>query len=258
MVLYHNITLRDFVAGLEHTSEMNPFFSLPAVELMHQEGREDIDYALSLVREAIVLYEEREGIPQERSKRAIPFFRQGSRMLIGPEIGLHILTLSESALADSLKEEPMLCLELDYQQLGMLCLLEDYSLVSCKRDRDAMTARFMEQLSNEYDTFFFDAEHTGFTANSRFFSLLQEACLEVLSGREDTKMWRLVARIAPEEASYRYDRGDLVPYLPIRLPVACLNRIHLMGQADQPLLFGTLNGFLKSKKLPAERLLDLV
>ena len=37
----------------------------------------------------------------------------------------------------------------------------------------------------------------------------------------------------------------------------CLKRVYLEDFRRQPLLFGTLNGFLKSKGLPAEQLLNL-
>ena len=51
---------------------------------MHIVPQEEIEYGLSLLRESIGLYEERKGIPVEKSKKAMPFFRQDSRMLVGP------------------------------------------------------------------------------------------------------------------------------------------------------------------------------
>lgn len=40
---------------------------------MHIVPQEEIEYGLSLLRESIGLYEERKGIPVEKSKKAMPF-----------------------------------------------------------------------------------------------------------------------------------------------------------------------------------------
>ena len=117
---------------------------------------------------------------------------------------------------------------------------------------------FTAQLEKEYDTFFFDEEHTGFTPDSRFFSMLCNACLEVKQPSSvGDKEWRLASLQATDEVLYRYEHGNLIPYVPISMPVDCLKRVYLEDFRRQPLLFGTLNGFLKSKGLPAEQLLIL-
>ena len=41
---------------------------------MHIVPQEEIEYGLSLLRESIGLYEERKGIPVEKSKKAMPIF----------------------------------------------------------------------------------------------------------------------------------------------------------------------------------------
>ena len=154
--------------------------------------------------------------------------------------------------------EPSLVLELDYQSLGELCLFENYSLLSCKYEKEPILNHFTAQLEKEYDTFFFDEEHTGFTPDSRFFSMLCNACLEVKQPSSvGDKEWRLASLQATDEVLYRYEHGNLIPYVPISMPVDCLKRVYLEDFRRQPLLFGTLNGFLKSKGLPAEQLLNL-
>lgn len=258
MVLYCRVSLNSFVESMEKTSGPGSSFTIPAVGLMHLVPPEEIEYGLSLLRESIGLYEERKGIPVEKSKQAMPFFRQDSRMLVGPEIGMYVIPLYERPGNPRHSAEPSLVLELDYQSLGELCLFENYSLLSCKYEKEPVLNHFMAQLEKEYDTFFFDEEHTGFTPSSHFFSMLCNACLEVKhpSSIED-KEWRLALLRSPEEASYRYECGNLIPYLPVTLPVECLRRVYLEEFQRQPLLFGTLNGFLKSKGLPAEQLLNL-
>ncbi|MDD2952702.1 MAG: hypothetical protein PHC95_06020 [Parabacteroides sp.] len=262
MVLYYRISLSSFVESLEKTSGPDSFFTIPAKGLMHIVPQEEVEYGLSLLRESIGLYEERKGIPMEKSKKAMPFFRQDSRMLVGPEIGMYVISLYEKPGEPSepaRSAEPSLVLELDYQSLGELCLFENYSLLSCKYEKEPILNHFTTQLEKEYDTFFFNEEHTGFTPDSRFFSMLCNACLEVRhpSSMGD-KEWRLALLRSPEEASYRYEPGgSLIPYVPVSLPAECLRRVHLEAFQRQPLLFGTLNGFLKSKGLPAEQLLNL-
>ena len=83
---------------------------------MHIVPQEEIEYGLSLLRESIGLYEERKGIPVEKSKKAMPFFRQDSRMLVGPEIGMYVIPLYEEPGEPAQSAEPSLVLELDYHR----------------------------------------------------------------------------------------------------------------------------------------------
>ena len=186
---------------------------------MHIVPQEEIEYGLSLLRESIGLYEERKGIPVEKSKKAMPFFRQDSRMLVGPEIGMYVIPLYEKPGEPARYAEPSLLLELDYQSLGELCLFENYSLLSCKYEKEPILNHFTAQLEKEYDTFFFDEEHTGFTPDSRFFSMLCNACLEVKQPSSvGDKEWRLASLQATDEVLYRYEHGNLIPYVPISMP----------------------------------------
>lgn len=155
MVLYCRVSLNAFVESFRTTSGPDSFFTLPAKGLMHIVPQEEIEYGLSLLRESIGLYEERKGIPVEKSKKAMPFFRQDSRMLVGPEIGMYVIPLYEEPGEPARSAEPSLVLELDYQSLGELCLFENYSLLSCKYEKEPILNHFTAQLEKEYDTFFF-------------------------------------------------------------------------------------------------------
>lgn len=250
--------MQTFVKSLEQTAGMKSSFTLPATGLMHQISEEEVDYGLSVLRESILAFERAKGIPAEHSKAEMPFFRQDSRVLVGPEIGLFMLPLYERLVERPLDKEPTLVLSLDYQALGEHCLFENLSLLPTKTEKEPIVRHFMAQLETEYDKFFYDAENTGFTYDSRFFSLLCNACLEIKRPQPNAlKEWRLAALRSPEEASYRYEQGNLVPFIPIELPVTCLKQVYLEDYQKQPLLYGTLNGFLKSKGLPAEQLLNL-
>ena len=111
MVLYCRVSLNAFVESFRTTSGPDSFFTLPAKGLMHIVPQEEIEYGLSLLRESIGLYEERKGIPVEKSKKAMPFFRQDSRMLVGPEIGMYVIPLYEEPGEPARSAEPSLVLQ---------------------------------------------------------------------------------------------------------------------------------------------------
>lgn len=75
-------------------------------------------------------------------------------MLVGPEIGMYVIPLYEKPGEPARSAEPSLVLELDYQSLGELCLFENYSLLSCKYEKEPILNHFTAQLEKEYDTFF--------------------------------------------------------------------------------------------------------
>ena len=257
MKLYHRMTLKAFVEAWESVQGMDSSFRLETVEMMHHVPAAEIDYSLWLLRKAIQASETAHEIPEERSKREMPFFREGTRMLIGPERGTFISSCREEPYPDE-SFEPTVMLELDYKALAEHCLFENLSLLSCKYDKDAFLAFLLPQLEREYDKVFFDAEHTGFKSDSHFFTLLRLVCLEGCEPQKAAeKEWRLVTTCLNEEAHYRYEAGDLIPYMEVELPVSCVRRFTLLDQSRQPLLLGTLNGFLKSKGLPVAQLLGL-
>lgn len=269
MELYQRIALETFVKGWEPGGS-GEFWSLPAVHLMYAVPSREIDYGLSLLRRAIGTYEEKKGILPGASKRDMPFFRENRRMLVGPEVELYTVPLyadkgtvekagaaawSARGLSSS-SEGPELILTFDSDKLLRHCLLENRFLIGCKYDPDQVSATFEAQLEKEYDKFFYDAEHTGFAAGSRFFSLLCNACLEVKEACFAAEQeWRMALLCAPEEAEYRYVGGKLIPYVPVSMPKDSLVEIELPGYREKPLAYGALAGFLRKVGLTPERYL---
>lgn len=254
-LLYAYLPLRDFFASVQ-ALEKGEGLSLELINLQHAVPERDYLYGLELLREAFAQYEASVGIGPEMSKRAMPFFRENSRQLVGPEVGMYILPLFGNPDLALEGDGPMVRLAFDYGQLADHCLSENLFLFRRKYDRAFCLNNFLNQLGREYDKVFFDEENTGFAADSRFFSLLCNACLEVAdpeeSGRDE---WRLVAFRRPEEVEYRCSGSMITPFTAISVPAGCLCGVTLLS-AD-PLLRGTLVGFLRKAGLPAERLLDL-
>lgn len=300
MVINHSLPLETFMKGW-HTNDAGISFSLPAVHLMYAVPPAQYEYGLSLLRKAIVLYEEKKGIPPQQSKRDMPFFRTNSRMLVGPEVELYVLPLYEnlssldafihpgkkadrlgkdaetveeaagskateisnfpSSLALSYAQAdshgPWITLKLDADRLAYHCLSENMFFLRCKYEEERTVQTFVAQLEREYDKFFYDEEHTGFTADSRFFSLLCNAVLEVgLPASAPEKEWRLAVFKSPEEVEYQYVNGKLLPYFEIPIPLNSILNIHLKDYRTDPFLYGALAGFLKSKGLPPQQYLD--
>lgn len=307
MIINHTLPLETFMEGW-NTNDAGVSFSLPAVHLMYAAPPVQYEYGLSLLRKAIALYEEKKGIPPQRSKRDMPFFRTNSRMLVGPEVELYILPFYENLpspdasvhsekKADRFEEDtdhfekdaetgekaksskvteipnlpsslafsyaqsdcrgPWITLKLDADQLAYHCLSENLFFLRCKYEEEITVQTFVAQLEREYDKFFYDEEHTGFTADSRFFSLLCNAVLEVgLPASAPEKEWRLAVFKSPEEVEYRYANGKLLPYFEIPIPLNSILQIHLNDYRTDPLLYGALAGFLKSKGLPPQQYLD--
>ncbi len=251
MELYSSIALDNFVDLINGFSTSEKF-NIKAFNLLHTIPEKEYMYGLSLLRRAISLYEDEKNIPIEKSKKDMPFFRDNSRMLVGPEIGLFTITFNESPI--SLKSlNPVLSLSWDYEKLTENCLLENIFMVRCKYDTDKIIHTFKNQLEREYDKFFFDDEHTGFKTDSRFFSMLCNACLEVRKPKKaEEKEWRLLELKPYEEAFYHYEDNTLTPYVPITLPKDCLKQITLLNAPENPLLYGTLAGFLKRVGLSPE------
>lgn len=270
MELYQRMSLETFVKGWEEGAAPE-VWTVPAVHLMYALPSEEIAYGLSLLRRAIGTYEAEKGIPPEASKREMPFFRDNRRMLVGPEVEMYFVPFyadKETARGAAAGvwtesgrcragEKPEIILTFDYDKLLQHCLWENRFLVSCKYEADKVSDTFAKQLAVEYDKFFYDAEHTGFAAGSRFFSMLCNACLEVKEeafAREQE--WRMALLRAPEEAEYLYTEGKLIPYVPVSIPKDCLLAVELPDYRNQPLQYGALAGFLKRIGLPAERYLE--
>lgn len=291
MEIYHTLPLETFLKGW-HATDTSVCFSLPAVHLMYEAPSAQYEYGLSLLRKAIAFYEEKKGIPLERSKRDMPFFRTNSRMLVGPEVELYILSFYENspvgitsggAVEDSVivkeakiskdieisnfsssgaftsdkTDDPWVTLKVDADKFAYHCLSENLFFIRCKYAEERVVGTFVTQLEREYDKFFYDEEHSGFTADSRFFSMLCNAVLEVgLPASASEKEWRLAVFKSPEEVKYQYTNGKLLPYFEVPVPINCILQIHLKDYETNPLLYGAFAGFLKSKGLEPQQYLD--
>lgn len=261
MNLHTYISLRSFAEGcVEKAGE--PALITEAEHFLSAVAPEEYQYGLSLLRKAIRAYEMQKGIAEEESKQAIPFFREKRRMLIGPEMEPYKLSFyeNETVLPEKVKsaKQPYLRLAFDYEQLAEHCLMENMFLLRCKYDERPVLENFITQMEREYGKFFFDDEHSGFTADSRFFSLLCNACLEVKkTSCAPEAEWRLAVLCSPVDAAYRYVEGQLLPFVPISLPLNIIRKVTLLdGGEKEELNFSALAGFMQHIGLSPERYLE--
>ena len=242
MDLYSYVSIESFVRGCKE-SKTPGTFTLHVPNLLYAKSDEVIGYGLSLLRRSIVLHEEQKGIGPELSKQNIPFFRENRRMLIGPEVEMYALSLYQNLeIPSSVKEKDTSCLRLtfDYEALGEYSLSEEKYLLRCKYNEEENLNVFVSQMKWEYDKFFYDEEHTGFKRDSRFFSMLCNACLEVREPR-----WE-----------YDFIGANLVPYVDYAIPFGCLRRIALVNLSENSLTYSALAGFLQSIGLAPDRYLE--
>ena len=259
MDLYSYVSIESFVHGCKESKTPGTFV-LRVPNLLYAKSDEVIGYGLSLLRRSIVLHEEQNGIKQEFSKQHIPFFRENRRMLIGPEMEMYALSLYQNPeIPSGVKEKKASCLRLtfDYGALGEYSLSEEKYLLRCKYDEEENLNVFVSQMRQEYDKFFCDEEHTGFKRDSRFFSMLCNACLEVREPRWASEQeWQLVQFCDPIKAGYDFMGRNLVPYVDYVIPFECLRRIALTDLAENSLTYSALAGFLQSIGLAPDRYLE--
>lgn len=260
MYLYTYLSLQSFVEGCNVSGGENALV-LQAENLLHAVPSKEYQYGLSLLRKAIRLYEEQKGISLEKSKQDIPFFREKRRLLIGPELDIYKLSFyaDEHVITSQLQlvEHPYLKLAFDYEQLAEHCLFENMFLIRCKYDEEEVVKNFVSQMDREYDKFFYDEEHSGFTADSHFFSLLYNACLEVKEPRfAGEQEWRLAVLRSPSEVDYRYADGKLTASLPLSLPLASIRRVTFPDHESDELNYSALAGFMQHIGLFPEHYLE--
>lgn len=260
MDLYAYILLECFVKGYAEQAT-GPVLSLPAKNLLYAEQKEDYLYGLSLLRKAIGLYEEQKQIPPAESKQAVPFFRDNRRMLVGPEMDIYKLSFyaNEAYQPEWLHatSAPYLKLTFDYEALAEHCLFENMFLVRCKYDEAQTLQTFVGQMEREYDKFFFDEEHSGFTADSHFFSLMCNACLEVREPRRAAEQeWRLAVLRNPSDVDYTFADNRLEPSVTLALPLASVSRVAFPGREENESSFSSLAGFMQRIGLSPERYLE--
>lgn len=252
------ISLESFVNGCLNYNSC-PSILLSAYNLFNTALQQDYLYGLGLLKKAISVYEEQNDIPQKDSKADIPFFRDHLRRLVGPEVDLFTLSFYESSKQPdlSLIGQPVLKLSVDYGMLAEFCLSENLFLVRCKYNENETLQTFVRQMDREYTKFFYNEEQTGFTADSHFFSLLCNACLEVKrSSMSEEKEWRMASLCAPSEAEYCFRNGKLIPFTSVPLPVSCIRQIALLEAPGHELNYTALAGFLQKTGLAPERYLQ--
>lgn len=253
------ISLRTLVNGL-NTSSNSPEITLPIQNLLHITPKPEAIYGLSLLRDAIGLYEKEKGIEPEQSKQLIPFFRENRRMLVGPEIDMYALSFYESEREPLHLPEtagPMLKLTFDYPSLVEYCLSKNYYLQRCKYNEEESLGMFVQRLEREYDKFFYDEEYTGFAFDSQFFNLLLDACVKVqepsLAVEEE---WKLVMLHNPADVEYGFVGDIFTPFVSTPFPIHMIRQIELLNRNEYQRDYSALAGFLESKGLTPETILE--
>jgi hypothetical protein len=240
------------VSGNEIGKDVNLFLSNRLTDVFMTEWT----YGLSLFRQAICNYEKNRGVSPANSKSEVPFFRENMNLLVGPEMSIYAARLYETYDA-CLMEHPDLILTLDYEKLGEHCIFENLFLLKCKYEEEQTVRFFEKQLETEYDKFFYDEEYTGFAPDSRFFSLLCNACLEIRESRfADQKEWILASLLRTDDAAYRYCNGRLESFATTSVPFDLIERISMPHYKERRDEYTALAGFLKQKGLNPEELLD--
>lgn len=259
MDLYSYVSIESFIRGCE-ISRTPQTFNLRVPNLLYRLPDEEIRYGLSLLRRSIVLHEEQKDVREENSKREIPFFRTNRRMLIGPEMEMYALSLYQSdalPAGRNTEQSPYIRLAFDYVALAEYCISENKYLLQCKYNEEENLKIFVSQMEDEYDKFFYDEEHTGFKRDSRFFSMLCNACLEVKKPcYAADQEWRLVEFCEPSAAGYDFIDGNLTPYVDYSIPFDCLRQVSLQNRTENSKTYSALAGFLQKMGLSLERYLD--
>lgn len=259
MNLYLYISLRAFVDGLNMSSDSHSI-RLQIQNLLHAAPKPEAIYGLSLLREAIGVYEKEKGIEPEQSKQAMPFFRENRRMLVGPEIEMYTLSFYESEerpLHLSETTGPMLKLTFDYHSLVEYCLSKNCYLQRCKYNEGESFGIFLKRMESEYDKFFYDEEHTGFTFDSELFSLFLDACVKVQEPLQVVEEeWKLVMLHYPAEVEYEFIGDVFTPFVPVSFPTDMIQQIEMLNRNEYQRDYSALVGFLDSRKLTPELILE--
>lgn len=255
MKIYYPISLKLFAKGMLNASG-NRNFSLQLNNLLAGKNRAEYNYGLSMLRLAIISFEQKNGVPESRSKARIPFFRENMSQLVGPEMNIYSASLFESHEA-CLQREPELILAFNYEELGEHCILENLFLTRCKYDMEQAVSVFEKQLEREYEKFFYNEEYTGFASDSQFFSMLCNACLEIRKYKfADQKEWCVASLVMPENADYRYRNGQLESFVSTPVPFQAIERINMPDYRQRRDEYTALIGLLKQQGLNPEGLLE--
>lgn len=259
MDLYLYISVEAFTKGYRLSRQKNSI-SIRVENFMYAVPENIYRYGLDLLRKAIRIYEEQNHISPDASKQAIPFFREKRRMLVGPELEMYVLPLYENSDIIPFQfagSKPFLRIKLDYNLLMQYCISENLYFLRCKYDEEKNLQTFVTQMEREYSRFFFDDEHTGFTADSNFFSLLCNACLEVRPPcLAPEKSWEIAFLQEPSEVKYRMEHNLLIPFTILSIPLSCIRQIALRDSRTYELNYNSLAGFLQSIGLSPQQYLE--
>lgn len=253
MVLNYYTPIKTFWEGLQSAQETGAF-RIPLRDTLLNSPEV---YGFSLLRKAILAYETEQGIPEDKGKSQMPFYRQYQRRLIGPEVIPFVASFYEEGTEYKETNNPYITLTFDYNRLAEHCLSENISLFRCKYDEIQNMKSLKKCLEREYDKIFFDDENTGFTPDSRFISLLYNALLEIRPENESQyKEWRLALFKTPEEVDYLWEEQTIRTSTTWDIPLSCLERIELKPDyREMPELYTALIGMMKHCGLVPEQIL---
>lgn len=255
MKIYLPLFLRNFINGVSENG-INRGMKLFLPNRLTDIFISEYTYGLSVFRQAIYTFEKNRGIPLSESKGEIPFLRENLNLLVGPEMYIYAARLYET-YESCLAENPDLILTLNYEKLGEHCIFEDLLLLKCKYEEEQNIRFFEKQLETEYDKFFYNEEYTGLAPDSRFFSLLCNACLEIRKPQfAAQKEWSIVSLLMPEDAIYHYDNGRLESFATTSIPFEIIEQISMPAYKERRDEYTAFAGFLKQKGLNPEELLE--
>ncbi len=257
--LYIYINIEDLISGFNSDSNI---FSLRMSDFLSDYSANNEPYGFGLLRQTIKEYEAENNIDLKVSKQSMPFFRDYQCRLIGPEITPFSLSLFEDE-PTAMKQcygnnKPGVVISIDYSELAQQALMENMFLIKCKYDVDENKTYLKEQLKREYDKVFFDSENTGFSPDSRFFSLLCNACLNIDKPENtDFKEWRIVTMSEPENAIYILGNNNIKAASIFPLPVDAIKKIRLVPDyQNNTALYSALIGWMKKYRLSPETKLE--
>lgn len=257
--LHIYINIEDLISGFNPESNT---ISLKMHDFLSDYSAGNEPYGFSLLRQTIKEYETENNISLNDSKQSMPFFRDYQCRLIGPEVTPFSLSLFEDE-STAMKQcygnnKSGVIISIDYSELAQQALMENMFLIKCKYDVDENKTYLKEQLKREYDKVFFDSENTGFSPDSRFFSLLCNACLNIDKPENaDFKEWRIVTMSEPENAIYILGDNNIKTASIFPLPVDAIKKIRLVPDyQNNTALYSTLIGWMKKYRLSPETKLE--
>lgn len=250
------LSLPDFFSAVQSRSgEM--MLRVPTTDiLLHSSKDSSLVYGLSLLKQAIQIYESEKNIASEESKKNLDLFRESQLRLVGTEMVPFISSFYEGD-APSL-EAPYVVISIDYNQLAEYCLDKSIPLIRCKYEDKVNIKTLHEQLDIEYDKVFYENGNIGFARGSQFVPLIQKAIIEM---RPETfahqQEWRVILFKKEEEINYTNILGSIDTDVPFMIPCNCITKVDLLPDFKRyPYYYTILIGWMKKAGLNPDRLLS--